>query len=864
MEDTHDIDLSTPSTAEAISLASASVLGSTTRRGHPIGTAIGSGSMMESNSEEVALNVMPVVFSARDSLLHAEHLELLAAEWYLEGSAGSELLPEELVIAGSSFGGINTHVCVLSWEKGVVDPFKIDSHITNLSKKIGDIEQAIEANELDYERDGLLVLRRFSDRFNRVLFVDMMDRRFKGSWDSVQIKHEGSEAYLRVRSGFSEDFTSMPPSIRVLERQDIEFLASGIPWNRDAGSLSRMISTPLGIDTVTRRLPELGRSILREMNAYAYSAEELDIARSLVESLIVRVGKERVMYSDFENVLEVARQMIEDSSVILSLVTKSLEEHIQSGKVLTVPQHIDSVGEALDELAEGAGDGEVIKSLLEQLEKSLLRTFPKENEVRAWQMRSSIRYFLTYYRRVNSYFIRDLKRYLVIGAVTEAFMLALEGFRDDLGVQDYDNVDSLLFTKFFVELVSQLRAVFDREAFESGKTSGYSELAESLGHRLMDAFEQIEIWSLVSFGDLAEIVRTQIVSEYSDSGSEDTLDEEGKRLIQRLNALELVISETLPDFVDHVSSAPFMSEFLMRGLKSDRPGKDRLIEILRGAKSKPDEWIQEAAGWVDAFAPDTPYNSDTELLADFLTFVHKRYGAGISAASMVERVAGEEKTLEEDFQQQLQSWQDECERIEAENAPVIARNKKRLELIAQARSNFENEQAEYEEALEEYEQHKRMDYDGVSDSPKHPVTPEPLDLRIARIEREYPEGIPKPIPEKPLPSEALIDCRRLRALLSDRLERMDERLHAMSTIFSKRLEQLKSEGTRRVENIKLSISDGFLDHLLDSMIRSLGKLMPRIQRVLLRDLDDSSRIHVVSYDYVEDEFIVTIGYKEVA
>ena len=113
MEDTHDIDLSTPSTAEAISLASASVLGSTTRRGHPLGTAIGSGSMMAANSEEVALNVMPLVFSVRDDLLNAEGLELLAAEWHLEGAAGSELLPEELVIAGSKASGINTHLCVL-------------------------------------------------------------------------------------------------------------------------------------------------------------------------------------------------------------------------------------------------------------------------------------------------------------------------------------------------------------------------------------------------------------------------------------------------------------------------------------------------------------------------------------------------------------------------------------------------------------------------------------------------------------------------------------------------------------------------------------------------------------------------------
>ncbi|TFF91690.1 hypothetical protein EU545_03250, partial [Candidatus Thorarchaeota archaeon] len=445
MEDTRELDLSTPSTAEAIALASASVLGSTTRRGHPLGTAVGSGSMMEANSEEVALNVMPLVFSVRDDLLRAENLELLASEWHLEGSGGSELLPEELVIAGSKSSDISTHVCVLSWEKGVVDPFKIDSHIKGLSKKIGDIEHAVESSGLDYEREGLLVLRRFSERFNRVLFVDMLDRRFKGSYDSVQVKQEGAETYLRARFGFSEDFTSMPPSIRVLQRQHIEFLPSGILSKPESVSHSRMISTPLGIDTVSRRLPELGRSILREMNAYAYSIEELDVARTLVGTLCHRFGKDRMTYSEFDSVSQTATDLLDDINAILTLLTTVLEDHITSGKALRVSKHIAEIQDNLEE----AEDIELAKALLEQLERSLLRTFPEEGEVRAWQMRSSIRYFLTYCRRVTSYFGTELKRYLTTGAVTKAFKSALEGFREDLGVEDYDEIDTLLFTKFF-------------------------------------------------------------------------------------------------------------------------------------------------------------------------------------------------------------------------------------------------------------------------------------------------------------------------------------------------------------------------------------------------------------------------------
>jgi hypothetical protein len=820
--------------------------------------------MMAANSEEVALNVMPLVFSVRDDLLNAEGFELLAAEWHLEGAAGSELLPEELVIAGSKASGINTHLCVLSWERGVVDPFKIDRHIKGLSKKIGDIEQAVEANELGYEEDGLLVLRRFSDRFNRVLFVDMMDRRFKGSWDSVQVKQEGSEAYLRSRFGLSEDFTSMPPCIRVLDRQNIEFLPSGPFLELGSESLSRMVSTPLGIDTISRRLPELGCSILREMNAYAYSAEELDVARSLVGALTVRLGKETVTYPEFGMVLQSVTETIGDMNGILSSFNTVLEGHITSGKVMTVSDHIDAIGSELAGQPDDVSSSELAKGLLQELEKSLLRSFPEENEVRAWQMRSSIRYFLTYCRRVNSYFETELKRYLVTGAATEAFMSTLEGFREDLGVKTYDEIDTLLFSKFFAELVSQLRAIFDREAFESGKSGGYSEVADTLGRNLMEAFEQIEIWRLVSFGDLAKIARTEIADEYADSTSEDSLNQEGRRLIQLLESLELIISETLPSFVQYVSSTPFMAEFLRRSSQSDGPSKTRLMDIISQAEGKSGEWAQEGARWVDAFSAEHSSSSASHFLADFLTFVHKRFTAGISAASMVERVASEHKALELELQDQLSSWEEECERIEAQNAPIIERNRKRLELITQAKSDFQKEQVDYHEKSEEYERRKNLDSEGTLSDLEPPVAPEPLDSRIERIERDYPEGIPKALPERPVPSVNLMDHRGLREILSDRLERMDERLEAMCETFSKRLEQLNLEGTDRINEVQLDISDGFVNYLLDSMIRSLGKLMPRIQRVLLRNPDAPSRIHLVTYDYAENELIVTVGLKEVA
>jgi len=123
-----------PSTIEAIRMASASVLGISTSRGNPLGSAIGSGSMMEQNSEAVAMNISFLIFAIRDTLRKTEGLEILSLEWNLDRAQGSEVLPEQLSIAGALSNEVSSHVCLLSWEKGIVDPFKIDSHMQGLSK----------------------------------------------------------------------------------------------------------------------------------------------------------------------------------------------------------------------------------------------------------------------------------------------------------------------------------------------------------------------------------------------------------------------------------------------------------------------------------------------------------------------------------------------------------------------------------------------------------------------------------------------------------------------------------------------------------------------------------------------------------
>ncbi len=58
-------DVQTTSTVEAIRMASASVLGTSTGLGYPIGSATGTGSMLEQHSETVAMNIAPLIFSVR-------------------------------------------------------------------------------------------------------------------------------------------------------------------------------------------------------------------------------------------------------------------------------------------------------------------------------------------------------------------------------------------------------------------------------------------------------------------------------------------------------------------------------------------------------------------------------------------------------------------------------------------------------------------------------------------------------------------------------------------------------------------------------------------------------------------------------
>ncbi len=368
----------TPSTVEAIKMASASILGTTTNLGYPLGSAVGSGSMMEENSDAVSMNITPLIFSIRDALMDSEGLEILALEWDLQRTPGPGVLPEQLVVAGGTTEGISSHVCVLGWEKGVVDPFKIDSHMRGLSKKLADIESAVMNNGLSYESEGLPVLRKFNDRFNRVIFVEMLDRRFQGSWDSFQLKQEHVDIEAEISVNFHDDFTLLPPGPKITERTLLDFVTPPARPEKILEHFKHRVLTPTGIDALTVRVPEAGRAILSELNAYAYSMEEVDLARSALNLLTEFLGFKDATLDQLVSLKQKSKEFVGLLTKTISSFEEIANQHIGSGKTLSFEGHKEALlaeVELHSDWFPGVG-AKIVSYLVDELMNSIARTFP--------------------------------------------------------------------------------------------------------------------------------------------------------------------------------------------------------------------------------------------------------------------------------------------------------------------------------------------------------------------------------------------------------------------------------------------------------------------------------------------------------
>jgi hypothetical protein len=225
------------------------------------------------------------------------------------------------------------------------------------------------------------------------------------------------------------------------------------------------------------------------------------------------------------------------------------------------------------------------------------------------------------------------------------------------------------------------------------------------------------------------------------------------------------------------------------------------------------------------------------------------------------------------YQAEIKMWEAECAEIEKENEEIRQRKQNRENLIAEATKQFETETAVYEQELRAY-QEKMAQRQAAIDAavpdetgyvpqpppaPLEPERPSSLEARIGPIKRDHPIEEEKSFPPEPEPEPTLRFYIELRDLLYDKLTLMKERETAMEETFARRILRLQAEGMQSVDDIKLNLGDDFLEYIMDSRIRGLGRLLPRISRVYLRDPKNSALLYLVNYEHYADSLTVSIG-----
>jgi hypothetical protein len=846
-------------------MASASVLGTTTNLGYPLGSAVGSGSMMEENSDTVAMNITPLVFAIRDALVDAEGLELLSLEWDLERKPGPGVLPEQLVVAGGTSEGIGSHVVLLSWEKGAVDPFKIDEHMQTLSKKISDIEGAVIGNGMSYETHGLPVLRRFNDRLNRVIFVEMLDRRFQASWDSLQLKSEHVDKEVSVTMNFREDFTLLPPGIKVMDRTLLEFFLPRESEDTVLNHFKHRILTPRGLEAIAVKVPEAGRAILSELNTYAYSIEEVDIANATTEVLSKFLGRREVALNYLSSFKRELSEFVSLLSESVDSFEKITEEHVGSGKTLSLPDHRTEILAQID-MHDDWFVGfrkDIAQALTEELMKSIRRGFYDISEVRAWRLRSTVSYFNLYAKRTTHYFSNAMSQFLVVTAARRAFMSALNRFQEDMKALNVDATDQMLFEKFYVELHSQMNAIFDKVSYEGSVYQNLDEILAVINKDMLDAFERIEIWDLVGFSDVAEIAKTELTNKQSAGPETQEVTETGNAILALLEKFEDLVLNIIPNVADTLLSKTLIRRVIDKVIEEEADLTKEIGDFIENMTQKPEEWREEARSWIRGYLETVESEKAPDNLLALLRFIHTKVGLGSTAQAIVDKVTYEADQRERAYQMIVEEWEANCNRIEAENQPIRENNKKRAEMIALSETQYKEEKARYDSDMVKYrrdvEAAKLLPEDTPPPVLTEPTRPTSLDLRIVEVNNIYPEMDELPVPEKPVTPPEMQQYIELRDLLIEKLDSMDGAHVKMEKVFAESLKQMLSEASAASADLRVEIGDEFLEYLRNSEIRGLGKLFPRATRAYLRDPKIPELIYLVTYEHSGNELTVTVG-----
>ena len=855
-----------PSTVEAIRMASASVIGTTTNLGYPLGSAVGAGSMMEENSDTVAMNITPLVFAIRDTLNDAEGLELLSLEWDLERRPGPGVLPEQLMVTGGISEGIGSHVVVLSWEKGVVDPFKIDNHMKSLSKKIADVESAVMNTGMSYETQGIPILRRFNDRLNRVIFVEMLDRRFQGSWDSLQVKPEHVDREAIVTMNFRDDFSHLPPGPKITDRTLLEFM---LPREKDESLLQHFthrVLTPTGLDLLAVRVPEVGRAILTELNMYAYSIEEYEIAGAVIELLTQFLGRREVSLNEATSIRQELKEFSELLTETVGAFGTIAEQHVGSGKTLSLDGHKSELLAQVDS-QEGVFAGfrrSIVTALVEQMMKSFQREFYDVSELRAWRLRSATSYFILFAGRVAEYFAAEVNQYLLVTSARRAFLSALHDFQEEMKTQSSDSTDQLLFEKFYMELQSQMNAILDKESHEGLSHHRLDDLLKTINKEMVEAFGRIDMWDLIGFSDVAQIAKGAITEKYSGGPETEEINETGQALFDILEAFENLVVEIIPNVADTLLSKQLLRRIIDRMVSENTDLIKELAEFIDSGTQKSDEWKDEARAWVRAFSESIDQQTSTpERFLALLRFMHTKVDLGSTAQAIVDRLTSEANLRERAYEMIVEEWEDTCRRLEAENEPIRENNRKREELTAQAEAQYQEETAKYESDMEKYRQEaeaaRMLPEEATPPVITQPQRPKSLDVRFVEINNQYPHQEEKPLPLKPVPPPDMFHYIELRNLLTEKLQSMDEAEERMEAVFAERLQKMQSDASAASGDIILELGEELLEYLRNTRIRGLGRLIPRPTRAFLRNPKKPELIYLVTYEQTGNELSVTIG-----
>jgi hypothetical protein len=432
----------------------------------------------------------------------------------------------------------------------------------------------------------------------------------------------------------------------------------------------------------------------------------------------------------------------------------------------------------------------------------------------------------------------------------------------------------MLFEKFYAEIQSQLNAAFSKKAYEGEQYKDYKLLMDSITREMIDTFKRIDVWNLIGFTDVADIARSEIQKKYSVPQPDGPLNSDGEAIMDILNIFQSSVADIIPNVADTILSKQFIRKIIDQVGSEETDIVTELANAVESAGEKPEEWLKEARRWVKGAEESIDRSkSNSEKLLQLIQFVHEVLGQAVTASSMADRVKMEADAREAVYQDKVKAWEEECSEIESKNEEIRMKNKKREELITEATKQYEVEIERYEQALSEYQEKLSQreaaiaaatpDETGYTPQPPlapiEPEHPSPLEPRLELIKQQNPLEQELPFPSEPEPEPTLRYYTELRDLIYDKLSEMKERQVGMEETFARRILRLQAEGISAVSNIDLNLGNDFLEYLMESRIRGLGRLLPRISRVYLRDPKIPELIYLVSYEYYSDSLTVSIG-----